>query len=47
MAQAAMANRDTSVVELCKELGIKRGTLYRYVSPKGELRERGQKVLEK
>jgi len=47
MAQAAMANRDTSVFELCKELGIKRGTLYRYVSPTGELRDRGQKVLGK
>ena len=31
MAQAAMANRDTSVAELCRELKIKPVTLYRYV----------------
>lgn len=46
LAQAAMMNRDTSVAELCKELGITRVNLYRYVSPTGELRERGKKVLE-
>jgi DNA invertase Pin-like site-specific DNA recombinase len=45
LAQAAMANRDTSVAELCKELGITRVTLYRYVGPRGELRRHGQKVL--
>jgi len=45
MAQAAMAKRDTSVSELCKELGIKPVTLYRYVDPNGELRSNGQKVL--
>lgn len=45
LAQAAMANRDTSVAELCKELGITRVTLYRYVGPRGELRCHGQKVL--
>lgn len=45
LAQAAMANRDTSVAELCKELGITRVTLYRYVGPSGELRRHGQKVL--
>ena len=47
LAQAAMQNRDTSVGELCKELGITRPTLYRYVGPNGELREFGSKVLEK
>lgn len=31
MVQAAMANRDTIVTELCEELGIKPMTLYRYV----------------
>ena len=46
LAQAAMANRDTSVSELCAELGIKPVTLYRYVDPKGQLREQGQKVLQ-
>lgn len=45
LAQAAMANRDTSVAELCKELGIKPVTLYRYVDPQGNLREAGKKVL--
>ena len=45
LAQAAMANRDTSVEELCKELGITRTTLYRYVDEKGSLREYGYKLL--
>jgi len=45
LAQAAMQNRDTSVGELCKELGITRPTLYRYVGPNGELREFGNRVL--
>ncbi|SFV65499.1 Resolvase/integrase [hydrothermal vent metagenome] len=45
LAQASMKNRDTSVSELCKELGITRPTLYRYVGPNGELREFGKKVL--
>ena len=40
-----MANRDTSVSELCRELGIKPVTLYRYVDPQGALREQGRKVL--
>jgi DNA invertase Pin-like site-specific DNA recombinase len=35
LAQAAMAQRDTSVSDLCQELGIERVTLYRYVGPKG------------
>ncbi len=45
LAQAAMAHRDTSVAELCSELGIRPVTLYRYVGPKGQLREQGEKVL--
>ena len=45
MAQAAMANRDTSVAELCKELGVKPVTLYRYVDPNGNLRDHGKRVL--
>ncbi len=45
MAQAAMANRDTSVSELCKELKIRPVTLYRYVDPKGNLRENGKRLL--
>ena len=39
LAQAAMAHRDTSVAELCSELGIRPVTLYRYVGPQGQLRE--------
>ena len=45
LAQAAMANRDTSVSDLAAELGIKPTTLYRYVGPTGELRENGERVL--
>jgi DNA invertase Pin-like site-specific DNA recombinase len=45
LAQAAMAKRDTSVSDLCKELGIERVTLYRYVGPDGELRDYGKRVL--
>jgi len=45
MAQAAMANRDTSVSELCKELAVKPVTLYRYVDPNGNLRDYGKRVL--
>lgn len=45
LAQAAMSSRDTSVADLCKELGVKPVTLYRYVGPKGELREHGKRVL--
>jgi len=30
-----MKNRDSSVSELCKELGITRPTLYRYIAPDG------------
>ena len=44
LAHAAMAHRDTSVSELCRELGIRPVTLYRYVGPQGQLREQGQRV---
>jgi len=47
MAEAAMKNKDTNVSELCRELKISRQTLYRYVSPDGELREYGKQVLGK
>ncbi len=46
LAQAAMSKRDTSVTELCEELGIARTTLYRYVGPDGSLRDAGSKVLD-
>jgi DNA invertase Pin-like site-specific DNA recombinase len=45
LAQAAMSKRDTSVTELCDELGIARTTLYRYIGPNGELRDHGEKVI--
>jgi DNA invertase Pin-like site-specific DNA recombinase len=45
LAQAAMANRDTSVAHLCKELGVKPVTLYRYVDPNGNLRDHGVRAL--
>jgi len=45
LAQAAMKSRETSVNELCNDLGISRQTLYRYVSPTGNLRSFGNKVL--
>ena len=40
--RAATAHRDTSVSELCRELGIRPLTLYRYVGPQGQLREQRQ-----
>jgi DNA invertase Pin-like site-specific DNA recombinase len=45
VAQAGMANRDTHVSELCEELGITRQTLYRFVSPEGELRDDAKRLL--
>ena len=41
LAQAAMAQRDTKVSELCLELGVTKATIYRYVAPDGSLRNRG------
>ena len=46
LAQASMKKKDTTVSELCDELGVTRVTLYRYVGPDGKLREHGQKVLK-
>lgn len=45
LAQVAMKNRDTSIPVLCKELGVSPMTLYRYISPTGELRESAKKVI--
>lgn len=47
LAMASMGHKETNVSSLCKELGITRQTLYRHVSPKGELRSDGAKLLEK
>ena len=46
LAQSAMANRDTDVTQLCRELNISRATLYRYVGPDGALRVHALKALE-
>ena len=46
LAQTAMEKSETNVSELCRELGITRQTLYRHVSPNGELRKDGKKLLK-
>jgi len=45
LAAASMAQPNTKIGELCAELGITRQTLYRHVSPTGELRDDGEKLL--
>lgn len=45
LVQAAMTARDTKVSDLCKEIGITRATLYRYVSPNGEIRSHAKKLF--
>ena len=45
LAAASMGQPDTKISELCTELGITRQTLYRHVSPAGELRPDGLKLL--
>ncbi len=45
LAMAAMGQPETKVSVLCQELGITRQTLYRHLSPKGELRQDGKKLL--
>jgi DNA invertase Pin-like site-specific DNA recombinase len=45
LAMAAMGKPETRVGDLCKELGITRQTLYRHISPAGELRPDGKKLL--
>lgn len=47
LAVAAMGQPETTVGDLCKEIGITRQTLYRHVSPKGELRPDGMKLLSR
>lgn len=38
IARAAMADPNRNVSELCKQLGVSRSTLYKYVGPNGEER---------
>jgi DNA invertase Pin-like site-specific DNA recombinase len=45
LAQVAMGKKETVVGDLCKELGITRPTIYRYVGPDGKIREYGKRVL--
>ncbi len=45
LALAAMGRPEAKVVDLCQELGVTRQTLYRHISPKGELRPDGKKLL--
>lgn len=47
LAMASMGQPETKVADLCQELGITRQTLYRHVSPKGELRPDGVKLLSR
>lgn len=47
LARAAMADPETNVGDLCRELGVTRQTLYRHVGPAGELREDGRKLLQR
>lgn len=45
LAMAAMGKPETKVGALCKELGVTRQTLYRHLSPQGELRPDGERLL--
>lgn len=45
MARSGLQNRDTKINDLCEELKITRYTLYRYLSPEGNLRDYGHKLL--
>ena len=47
LAMAAMGQPETKVGDLCQELGITRQTLYRHISPKGELRPDGERLLSR
>lgn len=46
LAQAAMGKPETSVADLCKELGVSRQTLYRHVGPDGSIRADGERVMK-
>lgn len=46
LAMAAMGKPETNVGNLCRELGITRSTLYRHVSPIGEPRRDGARLLK-
>jgi DNA invertase Pin-like site-specific DNA recombinase len=46
LAMAAMGKPETNVGDLCRELGITRSTLYRHVSPIGEVRSDAVRLLK-
>jgi DNA invertase Pin-like site-specific DNA recombinase len=46
LMMAAMGKPETKVADLCKELGISRQTLYRYVAPDGTPRRDAQRFLK-
>ena len=46
LAMASMGKPETKVAVLCEELGITRQTLYRHVSPTGQLRPDGEKLIK-
>jgi DNA invertase Pin-like site-specific DNA recombinase len=46
LAMASLGQIETKIKPLCEELGISKQTLYRHLSPKGELREDGRKLLQ-
>ena len=45
LAQAAMGKPETKVAQLCVKLGTTRQTLYRHVTPEGEIRPDCEKLL--
>jgi DNA invertase Pin-like site-specific DNA recombinase len=45
LAMASLGQLETKIGPLCEELGITKQTLYRHVSPTGELRADGKKLL--
>ena len=47
LAQAALRDPRTKVSELCKQLKITRQTLYRHLSPEGDLREAGRMAAKR
>src|SRR5437016_4104468 len=45
LAQHALGNKGTVVADRCNELGISSQTLYRHVSPIGELGSSGENII--
>lgn len=39
MAASLMRDPSASIKDICKNLGISRTTLYRYIGPQGEIRQ--------